>query len=133
MLRRTLIHLLKSNCSRKVCKEKALKCHEENFPDKIDQCEFVASNCLEALLNKKPTPEITKVFCNPPFHQQNAITGHIAWQMFQDARECLVKSGHLIVVGNRHLEYHIKLKRLFGGAKVIASDNKFVVLGTAKR
>jgi len=45
----------------------------------------------------------------------------------------LVKSGHLIVVGNRHLEYHIKLKRLFGGAKVIASDNKFVVLGTAKR
>lgn len=105
----------------------------ENFPDKIDQCEFVASNCLEALLNKKPTPEITKVFCNPPFHQQNAITDHIAWQMFQDARECLVKSGHLIVVGNRHLEYHIKLKRLFGGAKVIASDNKFVVLGTAKR
>lgn len=105
----------------------------ENFPDKIDQCEFIASNCLEALLDKGERPGVTKVLCNPPFHQQNAITDHIAWQMFQDSRDLLVKSGHLVVVGNRHLEYHIKLKRLFGGTNVIASDNKFVILGTAKR
>jgi 23S rRNA (guanine1835-N2)-methyltransferase len=104
-----------------------------NFPDKIDQCEFIASNCLEALLERSDRPAVTKVLCNPPFHQQNAITDHIAWQMFQDARELLVRSGHLIVVGNRHLEYHIKLKRLFGGTNIIASDNKFVILGTAKR
>lgn len=104
-----------------------------NFPDKIDQCEFIASNCLEALLERTERPAVTKVLCNPPFHQQNAITDHIAWQMFQDARDLLVRSGHLIVVGNRHLEYHIKLKRLFGGTNIIASDNKFVILGTAKR
>lgn len=104
-----------------------------NFPDKIDQCEFVASNCLESLLERENTPAVTKVLCNPPFHQQNAITDHIAWQMFTDSREILIKSGHLVVVGNRHLDYHIKLKKLFGGAKVLASDKKFVILGTAKR
>ena len=104
-----------------------------NFPDKIDQCEFVASNCLESLLNRTNTPAVTKILCNPPFHQQNAITDHIAWQMFTDSRALLVKSGHLVVVGNRHLDYHIKLKKLFGGAKVLASDKKFVILGTAKR
>jgi len=104
-----------------------------NFPDKIEQCEFVASNCLETLLNRENKPAVTKILCNPPFHQQNAITDHIAWQMFTDSRDLLVKSGHLVVVGNRHLEYHIKLKKLFGGAKVLASDKKFVILGTAKR
>jgi 16S rRNA G1207 methylase RsmC len=104
-----------------------------NFPDKIDQCEFVASNCLESLLEREKRPAVTKILCNPPFHQQNAITDHIAWQMFSDARELLIKSGHLVVVGNRHLDYHIKLKKLFGGTKVLASDKKFVILGTAKR
>ncbi|GFD74681.1 methyltransferase [Alteromonas marina] len=104
-----------------------------NFPDKIDQCEFVASNCLETLLQREYKPAVTKILCNPPFHQQNAITDHIAWQMFTDSRELLIKSGHLVVVGNRHLDYHIKLKKLFGGAKVLASDKKFVILGTAKR
>lgn len=104
-----------------------------NFPDKIDQCEFVASNCLETLLQREYKPAVTKILCNPPFHQQNAITDHIAWQMFTDSRDLLIKSGHLVVVGNRHLDYHIKLKKLFGGAKVLASDKKFVILGTAKR
>lgn len=104
-----------------------------NFPDKIDQCEFVASNCLETLLKRTYKPAVTKILCNPPFHQQNAITDHIAWQMFTDSRDLLIKSGHLVVVGNRHLDYHIKLKKLFGGAKVLASDKKFVILSTAKR
>ena len=104
-----------------------------NFPDKLDQCEFVASNCLETLLQREYKPAVTKILCNPPFHQQNAITDHIAWQMFTDSRDLLIKSGHLVVVGNRHLDYHIKLKKLFGGAKVLASDKKFVILGTAKR
>lgn len=39
----------------------------ENFPDKIDQCEFIASNCLESLLEKQQSPWVTKILCNPPF------------------------------------------------------------------
>ncbi|WP_414829738.1 methyltransferase [Alteromonas sp. H39] len=105
----------------------------ENFPDKLEQCRFEPSNCLETLLNEPDHNSYTKVLCNPPFHQQNTITDHIAWQMFHDSRELLVKGGHLIVVANRHLDYHVKLKRLFGGVKVLASQQKFVILSAAKR
>lgn len=104
-----------------------------NFPHQLAQCQFVASNCLEALLNRSDKPTVTKVFCNPPFHQQNTITDHIAWQMFHDAYELLNKGGHLIVVANRHLDYYPKLKRLFGGVTTLANDRKFVIYSAAKR
>lgn len=104
-----------------------------NFPKQMAQCEFIASNCLEALLECSPAKQYAKVLCNPPFHQQNTITDHIAWQMFHDARELLAPGGHLIVVGNRHLNYHNTLKRLFGGVKLLASQQKFVILAAAKR
>ena len=105
----------------------------ENFPEAIDQCQFIASNCLEQLIEQQGENCVSKVLCNPPFHQQNAITDHIAWQMFHDAKDALGKGGHLVVVGNRHLDYHIKLKRIFGGITTTASDSKFVVFTTAKR
>ncbi|NVK55556.1 MAG: methyltransferase [Alteromonadaceae bacterium] len=104
---------------------------QHNFPEQLDQCTFVASNCLETLLVNPPL--INKVFCNPPFHQQNAVTDHIAWQMFHDAYELLGKGGHLIVVANRHLDYYHTLKRLFGGVTTLASHNKFVIFSAAKR
>ncbi|MCF1429185.1 MAG: methyltransferase [Shewanella sp.] len=72
------------------------------------------------------------VLCNPPFHQGEAITDHIAWQMFNDARKRLKPGGLLHIVGNRHLGYHIKLKRLFGNCKTVASNGKFVILQSAK-
>jgi 23S rRNA (guanine1835-N2)-methyltransferase len=36
--------------------------------------------------------------------------------------------GELWVVGNRHLDYHIKLKRWFKRVELAASNTKFVVL-----
>ncbi|MCU7553043.1 methyltransferase [Alteromonas sp. ASW11-19] len=105
----------------------------ENFPAQLSQCRFVASNCLESLLQTPDPTPVNRILCNPPFHQQNAITDHIAWQMFHDSRALLAKGGHLIVVANRHLDYHVKLKRLFGGVKVLASQQKFVILSAAKR
>ena len=103
-----------------------------NFPQRLADCHFHISNCLESLLDLPPFA-VNKVLCNPPFHQQNAITDHIAWQMFTESRALLAKGGHLVVVGNRHLDYHTKLKRLFGGVKNLASQKKFVILGAAKR
>jgi len=105
---------------------------QENFPDALERCEFVPSNCLDAI-RQRGDGGFSKVFCNPPFHQQNAITDHIAWQMFTDAKDCLARGGHLVVVGNRHLDYHIKLKRIFGGVSQLASHQKFVILNSAKR
>lgn len=104
-----------------------------NFAEAQQQCQFVASNCLETLLQNEGQQSYDKVLCNPPFHQQNAVTDHIAWQMFNDSRTVLRRGGHLIVVANRHLEYHIKLKKLFGGVKILASNRKFVILSAAKR
>lgn len=73
------------------------------------------------------------ILCNPPFHQQNATTDHIAWQMFKDSYRALKKGGELRIVGNRQLGYHIKLKRIFGNEKLIASNEKFVILSAIKK
>lgn len=98
-----------------------------NAPDV--PADFYHSNCLEQV----DTQQLDLIVCNPPFHQQNTITDHIAWQMFSDARKALRKGGELRIVGNRHLGYHEKLKRLFGGCKVVASNRKFVILSSIKR
>ncbi|SDI58797.1 23S rRNA (guanine1835-N2)-methyltransferase [Ferrimonas sediminum] len=73
------------------------------------------------------------ILCNPPFHQQQAITDHIAWQMFRDAKRALAPGGRLRVIGNRHLGYHIKLMRLFGKVETVAANAKFVILDAVKR
>ena len=68
------------------------------------------------------------VVCNPPFHQGRVTGDNLAWRMFEQARQALRTGGELLVVGNRHLGYHGKLKRLFGHCEVLGSDPKFVVL-----
>ncbi|MGW4195112.1 methyltransferase [Streptomyces sp. NPDC005004] len=73
------------------------------------------------------------VLNNPPFHSHQATTDATAWRMFTGAERALRPGGELWVVGNRHLGYHVKLKRLFGNCEVVASDPKFVVLKAVKR
>jgi len=73
------------------------------------------------------------VLCNPPFHQQHVMGDDVAWRMFGAARRALKPEGSLCIVGNRHLGYHTKLRRLFGNSEVVASNRKFVVLKAAKR
>ena len=52
--------------------------------------------------------------------------------MFRQARTALRKGGALWIVGNRHLGYHSKLKRLFGRCTTIASNRKFIMLKATK-
>lgn len=100
-----------------------------NLNDVSSGVSYHHSNCLE----DANLSNISHVVCNPPFHQQNTITDHIAWQMFVDSYHCLEKGGELRVVGNRHLDYHQKMKRLFGGYQIVASNKKFVVISSSKR
>ena len=72
------------------------------------------------------------ILCNPPFHEQHAVGDHIAWRLFNDAQRCLKPGGQFIIVGNRHLGYHTKLKRIFKNAETIAANAKFVVLKCVK-
>ena len=57
---------------------------------------------------------------------------HTAWSMFADSRDALRPGGSLWVIGNRHLAYHAKLKRLFGDCDVVNANSKFVVLRSMK-
>jgi 16S rRNA (guanine1207-N2)-methyltransferase len=50
--------------------------------------------------------------------------------MFCDAKHVLSNGGKLIVIGNRHLGYDVKLARLFGEANVetLELNQKFEIL-----
>jgi len=100
----------------------------KNLPEQVEQCQFMVNDCLADV---EPN-SVDLILCNPPFHQQNATTDHIAWQMFRDSHRVLKKGGELRIIGNRQLGYHIKLKRLFGNEKLITSNEKFVTLSAIK-
>ncbi|MFE5186028.1 methyltransferase [Streptomyces sp. NPDC056628] len=80
-----------------------------------------------------PDGSVDLVLNNPPFHSHQATTDATAWRMFTGARRALRPGGELWVIGNRHLGYHVKLRRLFGNSEVVASDPKFVVLRAVRR
>lgn len=68
------------------------------------------------------------VLCNPPFHQQQAVGDEMAKRLFAQSREALDAEGSLMVVGNRHLGYHVKLRAHFDKVEQLAANPKFVVL-----
>jgi 16S rRNA (guanine1207-N2)-methyltransferase len=84
-------------------------------------------------LSGVPAASVDLVLNNPPFHSHQATTDATSWRMFTGARRALRPGGELWVVGNRHLGYHVKLRRLFGNSELVASDPKFVVLKAVKK
>ncbi|MFD8968081.1 methyltransferase [Streptomyces sp. NPDC059568] len=84
-------------------------------------------------LSDMPAGTVDLVLNNPPFHSHQATTDATAWRMFTGSRAALRPGGELWVVGNRHLGYHIKLRRLFGNCETVTSDPKFVILRAVKR
>ncbi len=93
------------------------------------QAEFRVGDGLSGV----PAGSADLVLNNPPFHSHQATTDATALRMFADARRTLRPGGELWVIGNRHLGYHVRLRRLFGNSHVVASDPKFVVLRAVKR
>ncbi|MFE4832599.1 methyltransferase [Streptomyces sp. NPDC056672] len=84
-------------------------------------------------LSDMPAGTADLVLNNPPFHSHQATTDATAWRMFTGSRAALRPGGELWVIGNRHLGYHIKLRRLFGNCETVTSDPKFVILRAVKR
>lgn len=93
----------------------------EQYHCRVDDC-----------LSQQADASADLILCNPPFHQEHAITTHIAQQMFRDSKRVLRTGGELRVVANRHLAYHQVLERLFGRVTVVASNPKFVVLSVRR-
>lgn len=93
------------------------------------QAEFIVGDCLSGF----PENSVDCIVCNPPFHQQHVIGDQIARQMFQQAHQVLRKGGELRVIGNRHLNYHEHLKKLFGNWHAVAGNAKFAIIKAHKR
>lgn len=91
--------------------------------------EFRATDCLQGV----EPGSCDLILNNPPFHQNNIVGDFIALQMFREAQKALKAGGELWVIGNRHLGYHSRLKKLFGNCDTIASNKKFVILRAAKQ
>jgi 23S rRNA (guanine1835-N2)-methyltransferase len=92
------------------------------------EVEFLQTDCLYGVADNS----VSLILCNPPFHQDNAISDDVAWQMFSESKAALEAKGELWVIGNRHLAYHAKLKHLFGDCEVVASNKKFTLLKAIK-
>lgn len=73
------------------------------------------------------------VLCNPPFHQDRIVGDGAARSMFGQAQSALKKGGEMRVVANSHLGYHARLTEMFGGCRLVASNEKFVVLSAQTR
>ncbi len=96
------------------------------FPQR--EAQFAVMDCLR----KIEQASVDTVLNNPPFHQNNVVGDHIARQMFKQSYRALKKGGELWVIGNRHLSYHVKLKKLFSNCQVIATNKKFAILKSVK-
>jgi 23S rRNA (guanine1835-N2)-methyltransferase len=95
----------------------------------------VAANVPEAASAFHPADgfgDVTTLFdlivCNPPFHQGNVVTDNVAIHLFRQARQRLRQGGELWIVGNRHLDYHGKLRHIFPSVRQVAASSTFVVL-----
>ena len=94
-----------------------------------DRAVFTAADALGAVA----PGSADLILNNPPFHSHQATTDATAWRMFQEARRALATGGELWVVGNRHLGYHVKLRRVFGNCSTVAGNPKFVLLRAVRR
>ncbi|MCM2577185.1 methyltransferase [Streptomyces meridianus] len=101
---------------------------EETFRTHADpgggRARFLAGDGLADV----PPESVDLVLNNPPFHSHRATTDATARRMFLQARAALRPGGELRVVGNRHLGYHVTLRRIFGNCELVAGNPKFVVL-----
>jgi len=89
---------------------------------------FDVTDCLDGVERES----VDLIVNNPPFHQQNAVGDFVARQMFRESAAALKNGGELWVIGNRHLGYHVQLKKVFGNCQTVASNRKFVILRARK-
>jgi len=98
------------------------------FPDH-QRVSFQVDDCLTS----REQASADLILNNPPFHQQNAIGDFIAMQMFRQSFKTLANGGELWVIGNSHLQYQQKLKKIFNSCESMAANNKFVILRAIKK
>ncbi len=109
----------------------AIASARENFERAFGGARAAAFEVGDCLADVAPGAGL--VLVNPPFHQAHSVGDSIAWRMFTDARRVLAPGGEIRVVGNRHLGYHARLRKIFGNCETLAADAKYVVLRATRR
>jgi len=92
------------------------------FPER--SAEFIVSDGLTEIAEGSAD----LILCNPPFHQQQAVGDEMAKRLFEQSHKALGTTGSLMVVGNRHLGYHVKLRSWFEKVEQLSGNPKLVVL-----
>ncbi len=90
---------------------------------------FVWGNRLESF----PDNHADLILCNPPFHQNRAVSLSSAMEMFRDSARVLKPGGELRLVANAHLGYHAVLRNFFPLSTVIGGNKKFLVFSCVKK
>ena len=93
-----------------------------------ERYKFLNDNSFEQIKDDS----IDYIVSNPPFHQEFAINQEITQNMLADAYRVLKTGGKIFIVANRHLQYHGKMKKVFGNYTNVSSNPKFVVLSAVK-
>lgn len=73
------------------------------------------------------THEFDLILLNPPFHRGHAVDTGVAEMLFDHARRHLRQGGKLLVIGNRHLNYAISLRKRFGRVEQLAANSRFTI------
>jgi 16S rRNA G1207 methylase RsmC len=97
----------------------------------IDSCELNGLSEYQAFWDdglKNNKQKFDLILCKPPFHEEHTVGDYIAKRLFDDAKQHLTPDGCLVVVGNRHLGYHVTLKKYFNQVSTLASNAKFILL-----
>ncbi len=89
---------------------------------------IVAADVVDAVAEER----FTVVACNPPFHQRNEQSSHLADRFMRGAEAVLTSGGRLYFVANRFLPYEARLERLFGNVAEVAGDARYKVLVAKK-
>ena len=95
-----------------------------------DIVDLGCGNGVVGLKSAAQHPNATVHFVDESFM---AVGDQIAKRLFRQAHTVLRPGSELWVIGNRHLGYHVTLKRLFGNADVVACNAKFVILRVVRR
>jgi 16S rRNA (guanine1207-N2)-methyltransferase len=72
------------------------------------------------------------VISNPPFHSGHRVEPELSMHLLHPVRNFLNPGGQLLMVANRHLQYRRWLDRVFGGHRVLASNDQFQVLNAVQ-
>jgi len=109
----------------------AVACAEENLLRAFGESQRSHAFQADAMPLSADRP-FDLIVCNPPFHQGTTVTTELAQDLFKSAETSLRPGGQLWVVANRHLQYHVVLKKLFGRCTTVTGDSKFVILMVQK-